>query len=182
MKRCSFSVRRSFFVWTSKNSAIVRPGRIAQLLLLIIFLQMSPLTAEAKKARHAKPPVKTCQKDKLCKETDNKKSENKMDKIITFTYHQSGGFAAINRGYSVKIADLGKDEADKLTSLIESSGLLKMKNERKTTPGAADMFFYEFSASNGGEHKATFDDGSLPDSFRPLLDFVRDKAKVEPRS
>lgn len=105
-----------------------------------------------------------------------------MGKISSFSYHQSGGFAAINRVYSVKLAELSKEEAEKLASLIQSSGLLKVKNERKTTAGAADMFFYEFRASSDGEHRATFDDGSLPDSFRPLLDFVRDKANLEPRN
>ncbi|HIA54285.1 MAG TPA: hypothetical protein EYN91_19715 [Candidatus Melainabacteria bacterium] len=137
--------------------------------LMIAVLPLSTISVEAKRTKKEKTPTKTCE-------------NQKMDKISSFSYHQSGGFAAINRGYSVKLAELSKEEAEKLASLIQSSGLLKMKNERKTTAGAADMFFYEFSASDGGEHKATFDDGSLPESFRPLLDFVRDKAKVEPRN
>jgi hypothetical protein len=146
------------------------------LALVIALLPLSTVIVEAKKPKKEKSQTKTCETGKKCEKG------KKMNKITSFTYHQSGGFAAINRGYSVKLADLSEDEGSKLAELISSSGLLKMKNERKTTPGAADMFFYEFSASDGGEHKATFDDGSLPQSFRPLLEFVRDKAKVEPRS
>ncbi len=80
------------------------------------------------------------------------------------------------------MADLAKEDREKLEKLIEGSGLLSMKNEKKTTPGAADMFFYEFSAVNGGEHKATYDDGSLPQAFRPLVEHVRAKATDAPRN
>lgn len=146
------------------------------LALVVALLPLSAVSVEAKKPKKEKSQTETCETGKKCEKG------KKMNKITSFTYHQSGGFAAINRGYSVKLADLSEDEGNKLAELISASGLLKMKNERKTTPGAADMFFYEFSASNGGEHKATFDDGSLPQTFRPLLDFVRDKAKAEPRS
>ncbi len=132
-------------------------------------MQASAIQVEAKKSKQTKTSHKTGQ------------SHMKMDKITSFTYQQSGGFAGINRGYSVKLADLSNEESDKLAKLIESSGLLSMKNERKTTPGAADMFFYEFSAVNGGEHKATYDDGQLPEAFRPLVEYARDKATNVPR-
>lgn len=167
------------------HKSVVWPSvakKVTLMLLFLTLLQVSPYNAEAKRKKHGEQPAKTCQNNKKCCDENARKDENKMDKIVSFAYHQSGGFAAINRGYSVKLAELDKSEAEKLASLIQSSGLLKMKDERKTTPGAADMFFYEFSASDGSEHKATFDDGSLPSSFRPLLEFVREKAKVEPRS
>jgi len=101
-----------------------------------------------------------------------------MEKITSFTYHQSGGFAAISRTYTVKLADMGKEEREKLEQLISSSGLLSMDKEKKTTPGAADMFFYEFTAVNGGEHNAGYDDGQLPDRFRPLLEFAQARAST----
>lgn len=142
---------------------------IALMLLVFSIVQISALSAEAKKPKHEKPP-KTCQNQKH------------MDKVTSFTYSQSGGFAGINRSYSVNLADLEKDDREKLEKLIQGSGLLSMKNEKKTTPGAADMFFYEFTAVNGGEHKATYDDGQLPDAFRPLVNYVRERAKNVPRS
>lgn len=180
--RTKHSLSRSSIVLLKSVVWHVTAKIVASLLLFLCVLQVAPQTAEAKKSKRVKEPVACCQKDKKCSDTNEKKNDKKMDKITSFTYHQTGGFAGISRGYSIKLADLEKAEAEKLSSLIESSGLLKLKEERKTTPGAADMFFYEFSASNGGEHKATFDDGSLPESFRPLLEFVREKAKVEPRS
>lgn len=142
---------------------------IALMLLVLSVMHVFAARAEAKEPKQLKSP-QSCQSDKH------------MEKITSFTYQQSGGFAGINRSYSVKMADLEKEDRVKLEKLIEGSGLLSMKNEKKTTPGAADMFFYEFSAVNGGEHKATFDDGSLPEAFRPLVEHVREKATNVPRS
>ncbi len=139
------------------------------LLLVLVALQVSFLPADARKSTHRKAPIRTCQ---------NKKA---MEKITTFTYHQSGGFAAINKNYEVKLADLSKEEREKLEGLIAASGLLSIKKENKTTGGAADMFFYEFTAVNGGEHHASYDDGTLPQAFRPLVDYVRGKATTAPR-
>ncbi len=143
--------------------------KFALLALLLSVMQTIAIQVEAKKLKQAKTPQKTCQ------------SHKQMEKITSFTYQQSGGFAGISRSYSVKLAELSSEEREKLAKLIESSGLLSKKNEKKTTPGAADMFFYEFSAVNGGEHKATYDDGQLPEAFRPLVDYAREKALNVPR-
>lgn len=159
------STKIYFSVIRGKNTV----KKLALLALLLSFMQVSLIQVEAKKPKQTQTPHTTCQ------------SHKKMDKITSFTYQQSGGFAGINRSYSVKLADLSNEERDKLAKLIESSGLLLLKNEKKTTPGAADMFFYEFSAVNGGEHKATYDDGQLPDAFRPLVEYAREKAANVPR-
>lgn len=125
---------------------------IAIALMMLLLLPISQSAAEARKAN------------------------GKMEKITSFNYHQSGGFAAINKTYSVKLADLSKEDREELEKLIVKSGLLAMKSDKKTTPGAADMFFYEFTASDGGEHSATYDDGQLPDSFRPLVEYAQARA------
>ena len=145
----------------------MKTGQIKKIAFTLLVLSLLPLAAQdaqARRPKHVKLPIQTCQSHKT------------MDKITSFTYHQSGGFAAINRTYSVKLADLTKEEREKLESLIQTSGLLSIKKENKTTPGAADMFFYEFTALNGGEHTASFDDGTLPAPFRPLVEYARAKA------
>lgn len=139
------------------------------LLLVLALFQTSVLDAEARKEKKIKTPVESKQK-------------NKMDKLKSYSYHQSGGFAAVNRGFSVSFADLSKEDQEKLGKLISESGLLKLKDEKKTTKGAADMFFYEFVANDGKEHKAVFDDGQLPEAFRPLVEFSQEHAKTAPRS
>jgi hypothetical protein len=50
----------------------------------------------------------------------------------------------------------------------------------KTTPGAADLFFYEFEIEDGTRTiDVTFDDMSLPESVRPLLKFLMEYTPVE---
>jgi hypothetical protein len=160
---------RSAKIWFSVNRGKVTVKKFALLALLLSVVQATAIQVEARKPKQATYPRQACQ------------SHKQMEKITSFSYQQSGGFAGINRSYSVKLADLSHEEREKLAKLIENSGLLSLKSEKKTTPGAADMFFYEFSAVNGGEHKAAYDDGQLPEAFRPLVQYARDKATSAPR-
>lgn len=126
---------------------------------------------------------------KECKEDGGKRGGSKQQamrsrkiaqqpdaKVETFFYRQSGGFAGINKSYEVKLADVSEEQRKQLLKLIKDSGLLEISNVYKKTQGAADMFFYEFVAVDSkGEHKAAYDDGTLPERFRPLVEFVRDK-------
>ncbi len=85
------------------------------------------------------------------KAKDEKKSEqkNKMDSRIdlqsTFAFNQSGGFAGISRSYETRLSELSSEERQKLEQLIVDSGLLSVKDDKHMTPGAADMFYYDFS-------------------------------------
>lgn len=103
------------------------------------------------------------------------KAERRMSKLTTFSINQSGGFAGLNRGYEVNLADLSETERTDLEQLIERSGLLKDSGAHMTK-GAADMFVYNFSASYGDKkYSVSFDDGTIPQSYRPLLDFTKGK-------
>lgn len=99
-----------------------------------------------------------------------------MDKIETFTFHQSGGFMGMDKSYSVKLADMKADEREKLEGLIKGSGILQTKGEERITRGAADMFVYQFSVGDGTKtREITFDDGTLPAEYRSLVEFSKDK-------
>lgn len=109
--------------------------------------------------------------------SNQNKVEKRMDKLTEFSFHQSGGFMGADRRYEVKLSELDARAQEQLKTLIGDSGLLKMKGEQKMTQGAADMFVYQFRANSGNKiFSATFDDGTLPDSYRPLVDYLRDKA------
>ncbi len=113
-----------------------------------------------------------------CKGDTNKtKTVKKMNKITDFSFAQSGGIMGMDKRYEVRLAELESAERQKLEKLIESSGLLKFKSEQRLTRGAADMFVYQFTAKGDKkEYAATFDDGTLPDSFRPLASYLQGKA------
>jgi hypothetical protein len=115
--------------------------------------------------------------DKDKDERHAKKAEGRMNKLTEFTFHQSGGFMGVNKQYDVKLADLNEKDRTELEQLISKSGLLKASGEERMTKGAADMFVYSFSASEGDKHYSiTFDDGTLPESYRGLVSFTKDRA------
>lgn len=114
--------------------------------------------------------------DKAKDERQAKKVEQRMDKVSQFTFHQTGGFMGVNKQYDVKLAELKETDRTQLEQLIEKSGLLKAGGKERFTKGAADMFVYSFTAVEGDRTVSiTFDDGTLPESYRDLVSFTKDK-------
>lgn len=93
-----------------------------------------------------------------------------------FVYEKSGGFIGVDLKYEKNLSELGSDERKQLEKLIADSGLLNDKNDTRITGGAADMFHYEFRFKDGSkEHHVRFDDGTLPSSYKPLIEFLKYK-------
>lgn len=112
-----------------------------------------------------------------CKDDTNKtKAVKRLNKVTDFSFGQSGGIMGMDKSYQVKLASLGSADRQQLEKLIQKSGLLSVKNEQKMTHGAADMFTYQFTAKGDNkEHSATFDDGTLPESYRALVSYLQNK-------
>ena len=109
--------------------------------------------------------------------------EQAMKEDTTFTYKQTGGFIGANRLFEEKLSQLPKSEKEKLEQLIQKSGLMKTDSEKKTNPRACDVFIYDFSLTQDGKtYQALFDDTTLPPSYRPLVEYLRDKVKDQKRS
>lgn len=125
--------------------------------------------------------VDACAKDHL----DKKKHVNSETKPMdakpdgnskVFVYEKSGGFIGVDLKYEKDLSQLSSDERKQLEKLIADSGLLNEKSDSRITGGAADMFHYEFRFKDGSkEHHVRFDDGTLPNSYRPLVEFLKDK-------
>lgn len=100
-----------------------------------------------------------------------------------FIYKQTGGFIGVNRRYEQNLADLSSGDRQKLETLIVDSGLASdAKKGEFITASACDMFQYEFTFKDGAkQHHVTYDDGTLPDSFRPLVQYCKDKVVDQPR-
>lgn len=117
---------------------------------------------------------------KSAKNGDKKSKNHKSSKLkptALVSFDQSGGFAGVHKTFETALKDLQPQDAEKLSELIISSGLMKAKNVKKTNPNAADVFFYQFKLINGkNEYQATYDDTTLPETFRPLLEFLKTKA------
>ncbi len=91
-------------------------------------------------------------------------------------FRQSGGYAGLRMGCEMDTDSLPPQEADRLTALVETSGIRQATSQR--TPNAADLFNYEFTIeTREGTHQVSFDDMSLPERVRPLLDYLRGQAQ-----
>jgi len=133
-------------------------------------------TADGSCKREQKIEDKAVRKGDRVERKTEKRVEKRMDKIESFTFHQSGGFIGMEKSYSVKLADMNADEREKLEGLIKDSGLLETKGEERITKGAADMFVYQFSVNDGTKtREITFDDGTLPAAYRPIVEFSKEK-------
>ncbi|HEY9662671.1 MAG TPA: protealysin inhibitor emfourin [Allocoleopsis sp.] len=89
-------------------------------------------------------------------------------------FSQSGGYAGLRMGCEIDTASLPPPEAERLTALVENSGILQATSQR--TPHAADLFTYEFAIeARQGNHQVSFDDMSLPERVRPLLEYLQEQ-------
>jgi hypothetical protein len=155
----------SALVFLSFSSVLALSGLILQ-------------TEACAKDKTAKLEKKSEPKRPMDSKPDSKPSANSK----TFIFTQTGGFMAINKKYEKQLSNLHTDERNELEKLIDQSGLASVKDEKHLTAGAADVFYYDFWLKEGKiEHHAMFDDVSLPDSYRPLVNYLKPKTENQKR-
>ncbi len=94
-------------------------------------------------------------------------------------FRQSGGFAAVNRTARVQVANLSGRDRQRMVNAINRSGIMQSRQGHHLNPNAADVFVYEISISNrrGPSRTVVFDDTTLPQSYRPLINLLAQHAK-----
>jgi hypothetical protein len=99
----------------------------------------------------------------------------KMD-LQKISYRKTGGFAGISKGVDIVVSSLSAEEQQQLQKLFDEANL--PKHQEKTTPGAADVFYYWIEATAAkGTYEVKYDDVSLPGSVRPLVQFLDSKSQ-----
>ncbi|MCZ8121601.1 MAG: hypothetical protein O9295_27025 [Microcystis sp. LE18-22.4A] len=95
-------------------------------------------------------------------------------------FQQSGGFAGLIRGCEIDTQLLSPDEAAQLQSLVKQSGILQLQSQR--TENAADLFNYEIviETEDGNRYSISSDDNSLPQSVKPLLEYLQSQCQPIP--
>ncbi|QSJ16309.1 hypothetical protein JYQ62_31970 [Nostoc sp. UHCC 0702] len=94
-------------------------------------------------------------------------------------FSQSGGYAGLRRGCELNTDSLTPDEAAKLQSLVELSGILEAQSSH--APNARDLFNYNITVETSqGQRTVSFDDLSLPENAQPLLKYLQSCAKPLP--
>lgn len=96
------------------------------------------------------------------------------------SFRQSGGFAGLAKGCDLDTQEMPAHEAAALESLVEQSRLPDSMNEH--APQARDIVHYLITIDTSGHtRRVAVDDRAVPDSARPLLRFLQQCAKPQPR-
>lgn len=91
-------------------------------------------------------------------------------------FERSGGFAGLTLHTVVDSAELHPTAARELATLVDRSGLITTTGAR-TVNRIADGFSYSVTIDDGERCSAfASDDSSLPDSARPLVDWLTRRA------
>lgn len=91
----------------------------------------------------------------------------------------SGGYANINLAYRGDTDKLPPEVASKLLRLIESSRVFELEQSEivSRSAGPPDVFFYKLTLYEGGQKKTlSFNDATVPDQLKPLLEFLQELA------
>lgn len=98
-----------------------------------------------------------------------------VTKSKSLTFVQSGGFVSVLKKFEKQFSDMSQAEAAELEKLLRESGLATAKSAQHES-GGADMFTYDFTYNDGKEsHHVVYDDGTLPNSYRPLVKYLSTK-------
>ncbi len=91
-------------------------------------------------------------------------------------FTKSGGFAPIFQGCRFDSAQDRQAECKELEELVRASGI--MQETSKRVPQARDVFYYTFEIElDGQKQELTFDQLSVPDSCKQLLEFLLCRSK-----
>ena len=93
-------------------------------------------------------------------------------------FRQTGGFGGLVLGCDLETSALPPAEAQELTRLVKQADLEKIHTRRNEK--GRDLQIYEIAVENEITAKASFDDMSMPAHIRPLLDFLRQRARAVP--
>jgi hypothetical protein len=93
-------------------------------------------------------------------------------------FRQTGGFGGLVLGCDLETSALPPAEAQELARLVKQANLEKIQTRRSEK--GRDLQIYEIDVENEITAKASFDDMSMPANTRPLLDFLRQRARAVP--
>ncbi len=94
-------------------------------------------------------------------------------------FEMSGGYANINLAYHGDTDKLPPEVASKLLRLIESSRVFELQQSEiaPLSAGPPDVFLYKLTLFEGGQRKSlSFNDATVPDQLKPLLELLQELA------
>ena len=93
-------------------------------------------------------------------------------------FERSGGFAGISTSVEIESESLLPDEVEELRQLIDQSGFLELSKNDTIPTELPDQFQYKITIEYEGEKRTVaFSESTVPDSFRPLINYLTQKAR-----
>lgn len=100
---------------------------------------------------------------------------------MRLTFYESGTYTGLVKGCDLDTSMMDKEEADRLQSLVDQSGILHSQELQSLTREGADTLTYEIKVEiDNTVHEFIFDKNNLPAQFIPLLKYLHDFAKIVP--
>lgn len=101
---------------------------------------------------------------------------------MKLTFQQTGGIVATKRGCTLDSDALDAKTAAKLKRLVKKSGVAAAAPAAPSPPNARDVGGYTITVETdqGKAARVHVSDMTMPDSLRPLIDFLQTCAKPLP--
>ena len=91
-------------------------------------------------------------------------------------FRRSGGFAATFHGVEIDTKETPGPESSELENLVQSSGIMNLSGKKMEK--ARDVYLYTWQIDDQGkQHTVTFDQLSVPEEVKPLLEFCQARSK-----
>lgn len=102
-------------------------------------------------------------------------------RLMHLEYERTGGFAGMTMSASVEVDSLPPAERDEVCRLVDDAGFFDIPNSTGDASGA-DQFGYSITVEDGDRrHTVLTNDGTVPASLRPLLDWLNRAARRKSR-
>ena len=94
-------------------------------------------------------------------------------------FERSGGFTGISSSVEIDSKLLSLDESEKLKQLIDQSDFFEWSKSDTIPVDMPDQFQYTITIEHEGEKRTLeFSDITMPDTMRPLINYLSQKARL----
>ena len=95
-------------------------------------------------------------------------------------FQQTGGFAGLSRSLEFSSDTLSVQEQKQLHKLIKDSDFFEIRIDNKENDKSRDQFQYEILIKqNDREGSISVSDSNMPESIRPLIDYLSRKVRTQ---
>jgi hypothetical protein len=93
-------------------------------------------------------------------------------------FERSGGFAGLRLSHDLDSAELSPEDGKELERLVDTAHLFELPETIRAVNPGPDRFQYKLTMKAGPrEHTVAVDEAAVPDSLRPLLNWLIEKVR-----